>query len=238
MATFQELEDRARSEIVAEVYEDQYQSAQMQNDLWNSSVEMAALFGFPIVLKQDVAVTAGDEAIAPPADMRQALNLIVNGDQGVFADMKTIIQERAPGQGPLRVFNFDPRRGGDIQLGPATDYTGNATLEYVQSLTKPGVLSSGTPWSGLMPEWHWLIIYHAASRLFQEAEREDETPYWMQIYQSGITSFAVFLGRGDVADLMLGGMKAGASAQARTPQQPQATQQAQQTLGYGGMLGQ
>lgn len=243
MATFQALEDRARSEIVAEVYEDQYVSASMQGDFWNSSVELGALFGIPKALKEDTAVTAGDLTVAAPTDMVRLTNLIINGDQGVWADIPTVLQERSVGAGPLRVFHHDPRMQGDILIGPATNYTGTVEIEYTQRLSYPSDLAAAEPWTpdggtALLREWHWLVIYHAAARLFQEAEREDEVPYWMQLYQSGITNFAIFLGREDVADLILGGIKAGPAAQAGTPQQPQGTRQAQQSLGYGGSLGQ
>lgn len=243
MATFAQLEARVRSEIIAEKYDDQYVSADIQDDLWNSSVEIAAMMGFPVILDTaSVSVTAGDTVITPPADMQRPLRIIINGDNGEFAQIDRVLSERAAGQGPFRVWNWDTKSAGDIYIGPAINHTGAIVIEYVQTLTKPGTLSSATPWNTgavtLMPEWHWLIAYHAASRFFQEAEREDEASYWMQMYQAGLTNFAIFLGRGDIADLMLGGIQAGANAQAGKPQQPQGTQSAQQQLGYGGMLGQ
>lgn len=233
--TFAELEARARYEILAEQYEDQYLTTDIQERLWDSSVEIAALFGFPAVITT-VAVTAGATTVTAPADIRRVLSLSINSDDAKWASIQEVYKERTIGQGALTVYNYDPLRGGDIEIGPATNYTGNAYLEYVQALTKPGTLGTAVAWNGLLLDWHWLIAYHAAIRLMQAAEREDAVPYWQQVYQSGITSFAIYLGRKDIADMLIGGLRPGPSAQAEQPAQP--GQQQQPQLGYGGALGQ
>lgn len=82
---------------------------------------------------------------------------------------------------------------------------GDATLIYTQFLTRPasGDFDAAEPWDGVLSQFHSLVAYRAGVPLFQMAEREDEVEHWRMEYNTRATEMAAYLGRTNMASLMV-----------------------------------
>lgn len=199
--TFGELTTLVRREIIVDDYADAFLDADIEETLWRASVEIAAAFDFPRAVVT-AAVTAGATTIAVPADCIRVQSVSVGGDDGVSVSLKQL-GRMAPGERrPLRYFNYDPRRAGGISIAPASP-GGTATIEYTQSLTRPASFAAGTPWSGVLAQFHAVIAYRAGVALFQMDERENEVQHWQNEYQLRITEMGYFLGNTNVSQLLV-----------------------------------
>lgn len=199
--TFAELVTLVRREIIVDQYDDAYSDNEILDVLWRASVEVAAAFDFPRVT---VTVPVSGDAVqfAAPAQCARVHSVAINGDDLTPADL---IYVRRMSAGPGRsskYFNFDPRRADFIFIAPPSR-SGNALVEYTANLVRPSPLGAAEPWSGRLPAYHSLIAYRAGVVLFQMDEREDEAAYWANEYQQRGMELAAFLGRSEMASVML-----------------------------------
>jgi hypothetical protein len=200
--TFAELIAMVRAEIIVDEYDDAFDDDDIRDALWNASVYISSAFDFPRAL-ETVALTANDITITPPENCGKVVGLSVNGDDARSADIHHVYRMRAPGPGPVKFFNFDPRRpGAEIAIAPAS-LGGTALIECTMRLERPDALSfdDAEPWLGALSAFHAMIAYRAATALFQMDERENETEYWRQEYQHRAVELSAFLGRTDMANL-------------------------------------
>ena len=105
----------------------------------------------------------------------------------------------------MKYFNFDPRRQVAILIAPRSP-GGTYTMEYTQRLTRPAanVFDATAPWSGVLAQFHPIIAYRAGVALFQMDERENEAQHWQAEYQVRASELAAFLGRTEMASLLVG----------------------------------
>lgn len=200
--TFSELLDMVRREIIADQYADAYADADIEDVLWKASVEIAAAFDIPRNLGTATA-TEDSATLVLGVNAARLHALQIAGDDGVSADIRQVWRMRAVSPGPLRYFNFDVRRsGGNVEIAPAS-VGGAAMFEYTPLLERPNPLGPGEPWNGALEPFHSMVAYRAGIALYEMAEREDETEHWQQQYQLRVAELAAWLGRTDMANLMI-----------------------------------
>lgn len=203
--TFAELHTLVRERIIVDEYEDAITNAQVDNALWLASTEIAAAFDFPQVVATLSDISAGATAITAPADCRRVESLAIDGDDARPVDMQQILRMRMAGNQPARYFNYDPRRGGDIQIAPPS-LGGTPTIVYTQSLTRPAAgatFDSAEPWGGILASFHTIIAYRAGIYLFEQEERENEIDHLKGEYRVRADELALFLGRSSIPNRLV-----------------------------------
>ena len=199
--TFTELRQMVRREIIVDQYEDAYTNSDIEEVLWKASLDIASAFDIPRAIgSQEVPVNATSITLVAP--IRRLHTLQIAGDDGVSVDLVTVWRMRGVSPGPLRYFNFDPRRSTNVEVAPAS-FGGTAFFEYTPPLQRPGNLLAAQPWNGVLSEFHNAIAYRAGVTLFEMAERQDEAQHWSEQYQLRSSELALFLGRTDMANLMI-----------------------------------
>lgn len=200
--THAQLEALIRREIIVEETEDAYTSAAIFEVTKMAAIEMAAGLDMPRAIDEAVAVTLDAGTLVAPANCLRVHSIFIDGYDAEPGELSDIYRYRLGASGPIKFFNFDPRRGGAIQVAPLPPATTVATVEYTRAIAVP-VDSNAEVWEGLLPQWHWLVAYRAAVRLMEMAERNDENAYWTQRYNEGVSALAATLGRTDLANLII-----------------------------------
>lgn len=201
--TFGDLLTLVRREIIVDQYEDAFTNAAILDALWSASVEIAAAFDFPIAISVPT-VTAGATSI-PLSGCRKVRSLSINGDDAVSVDLQELMRYRRGGNRPVKHFNYDPRRGTNIEISPPSQ-GGTAVIEYTKTLVRvlgQDEFMASEPWDGVLEEFHAVIAYRAGLALFQMDERENETQHLLGEYQNRSSELAAFLGRTDVGNLIV-----------------------------------
>ena len=204
--TFEDLIEIVRQEIIVDRYEDAFTNGDLRDVLWGASVDTARAFDLPRALSI-LTVSEGVSTVAAPADAAKIVSISIGGDDAVSAELPHVIRMRAPGPGPLKYFNFDPRRSAasGIFIAPVT-FGGETIIEYTQQLVRPtpdSALDAASPWLGVLPQFHRLVAYRAATTLFQMDERENEVEHWRSEYQQHAAEMSAFLGRTDMSNLLI-----------------------------------
>jgi hypothetical protein len=75
-------------------------------------------------------------------------------------------------------------------------------VDYVVEYDPSGETESSEPWGGLFRRYHELVAYRAAVKAFESSLEEDRAAYMQQRANQLLQSFALFLGKRDVADLV------------------------------------
>lgn len=200
--THAELETLIRREVIVEINEDAYTSADIFAVTKIAAIEMAAGLDMPRDVDETLVVTAEVGEINAPADCLRVHSLFIGGYDAEPSELAGVLRLRLGSNGPVKAFNFDPRRGGTILLAPLPASSSGASIEYTRTLTVPATAAADV-WEGLLPQWHWLVGYRAGVRLMEMAERLDAAPYWSQRYNEGVGALAATLGRTDLANMMI-----------------------------------
>ena len=200
--TFSDLLDMVRREIIADQYADAYSDADIEDVLWKASVEIAAAFDIPRELGES-STTEGATVVALGVDAIRLHALQIAGDDGVSADIRQVWRMRAVSPGPLRYFNFDVRRSSALAQIAPTSTGGSANFEYTPLLERATPIGPSEPWNGTLSQFHTMVAYRAGISLYEMAEREDETQHWTQQYELRAAELAAWLGRTDMANLMI-----------------------------------
>lgn len=202
--TFAELVEFTRSYIIADQYADAYDDEMLHDALWLASVETAALLDIPRAV---TTKTVGANAQAFALDgARKVITFSIGGFPGISVDMARVASLwDGGGNRPLKYFNFDPRRADQLAFSPPSP-GGAALIEYVALLERPDPLDfeDSEPWNGLLAPYHALIAYKAGVELFRADERENEAGPLEAQLQTRLSEAAAFLGRTDVANLIIG----------------------------------
>lgn len=201
--TFGELIELVRNEVIVDQYDDAFSDAAILETLWRASVEIAAAFDFPRRVTT-VSVPIGADSIALPVRARRIHNVVINGDDLRSVDMQQLLRTAPGSNRPSRYYNFDPRRFQEpLRISPPST-GGSALVEYTVGLVLPSIDPEDTePWDGILSEFHSLIAYRAGVALYQMEERQEESAFWANEYQTRATELAGFLGRSDMASLMV-----------------------------------
>jgi len=199
--TFDELVTLVRREIIVDEYDDAYTDADLLDVLWRANVETAAAFDLPRAIAS-VAVPAGATSVTPPSGCRVVHSVTIDGDDLRSVDVSYMLRVTPGASRPARYFNYDPRRTDALRIAPAS-LGGTAWIEYTRRLVRPPALGDAEAWDGLLPEFHPVVAYRAAAILYQMEERQEESQYWMGEYQNRSSELAAFLGRTDVANLIV-----------------------------------
>ena len=205
--TFTELLAMVRREIIVDDYGDAYVDADIEDVLWKASVEIAAAFDMPrTIATQAIPLNAAAVTLlegGTTAPVARVHSVSVVGDDAVAASLQQVIRMRAVSPGPIRYFNFDPRRaGGEIQIAPLS-YGGDMTVEYTVQLARPTPFGSANPWLNALPQFHSLVAYRAGVALYEMAERENETEHWRAQYDARAAELAAMLGNTNIGTLMM-----------------------------------
>lgn len=188
-------------EVVSDRSAAVWTQAEKDEMLKNASVEIASLLGFP----QDVAtgsLSNGVNSISAPADIlsTQINQLIIGNSDCRSADLLEVLQVRARvgGNGTPEVFNYDPRKGKDIEFAPAlATGSGGSTyfMEYTTELDVSAYTDSSAMWDGLFPQFHWLIPIRAGVNAWRSVQDFERARAFLEEYGIGIAAFASFLGQ-------------------------------------------
>lgn len=200
--THGDLETLIRREVIVDVTVDAYAPADIFEVTKLAAIEMAAGLDMPRDVAADVVVTADVGQLAAPEGCLRVQGVYIDGFDAEPAELREVFGYRLGAGGPIKFFNFDPRRGAAIEIAPLPSVTTTAVIEYTRALADPAD-NTAEVWEGLLPQWHWLVAYRAAIRLFEMAERNEENTYWVQRYNEGVSALAATLGRTDVANLII-----------------------------------
>lgn len=200
--TFSELVQLVRDEIIVDQYGDAFSDAAILDVLWRASVETAAAFDIPRELAH-LSVAAGTSSLSLPFTPRKVHTVLVNGDDLRSADPQELLRMASGSNRVPRYFNYDPRRSQALLLAPIPATDGTLTIEYTAALVRPVNLGAAQAWGGVLPEFHSLIVYRAATSLYQMEERQEETAFWVSEYQNRSSELAAFLGRTDIPNLIV-----------------------------------
>lgn len=203
--TFAELHTLVRDRIIVDNYEDAFSNAAVDDALWLASVEIAAAFDLPQVVATLDDIVAGAVTITAPADCRKVESLSVDGDDARPADMQQVLRMRWGANQPIRYFNYDPRRGGSIEIAPPS-LGGTPTIVYTAGLTRPAAgatFDAAEPWNGVLPQFHSIIAYKAGIYLFEQDERENEVQHLQQEYKVRADEMAFHLGRSAIQNQLV-----------------------------------
>ena len=165
--------------------------------LYNASVEIASVLGFP----QEVAtgsLAEDDATITAPTDILSSqINQVIVGDYNLkLVTYAEVLSERSRrgASGPPTKYNYDPRKGGAIHIGPASPGALTYFVEYTQELDISAYTSATEPWEGLFPQFHWLIPIRAGVNAWRSVQDFERARAFLEEYSLGVTAFAAFLG--------------------------------------------
>ena len=195
---FDALQDILAREVLGDRSEDVWSIANDQLPmLYNASVEIASVLGFPQSVDTGT-LTAGDETIAAPTGMlsSQINQLIIGGYNAKAVSYVEVLAERARrgASGAPTKYNYDPRRGTAIQIGPAASGAWDYYLEYTEELDTSAYSGSTDPWDGLFPQFHWLIPVRAGVNAWRSVQDFERARFFLDEYSLGVAAFAAFLG--------------------------------------------
>lgn len=194
---FDALQGILAREVLGDKTEDVWSIANDQLPmLYNASVEIASVLGFP----QGIAtgtLTAASTSIAPPADMLAAqINQVIVGDYNLrqvgYAGVLSL--RSRSGSSTPEVYNYDPRRGGNIEVAPAPAADSPYFVEYTQEIDISAYTGGSEPWGGLFPQFHWLVPIRAGINAWRSVQDFERAQFFLSEYGIGVNAFAAFLG--------------------------------------------
>jgi hypothetical protein len=202
--TFGELVTLIRDEIIVDEYADAYTVADIRNTLWRAAYEIASSMDFPRAVATPT-LTPGNTSI-PLANVARIHSISVGGDDGRLTSYRQVIRSRmGAANGPIRYYNWDPRRNSDIEISPPSS-GGTALIEYTKLLVRPvtvELFDAAQPWDGVLSNYHPVVAYRAAIPLFQMAERQDEVNHWREEYNQRVQEMAASLNRTDISRILM-----------------------------------
>jgi hypothetical protein len=77
-------------------------------------------------------------------------------------------------------------------------------VEYIVNYDSSSELESDEPWTGLFRRYHEVVAYRAAVKAFESSLEEERAAYMTQRAQQLMQSFALFLGKADLAQAAVG----------------------------------
>jgi hypothetical protein len=221
--TYKDVADLMREQIISEKDSEFVGDVDLLNAIKVAEKEVASMLGFPKkIYKIAVAPNAG--FFSAPSDMLNAKlgQVIIGGLRVAPADYVTYENKlnKYP-SGPAWVYNYDPRRGGNIFFAPRNSAAVNAVVEYIAEVDNDAVVAEGvTPeawqnkgiWTvetsagvfqSIFSQFHYVVAYAASIRIFEMGFEYDKAQYTYSRFQQGIQAFAAHLGLTDVGNLMV-----------------------------------
>lgn len=194
MATFGTLRTRLRNDVLAETDTNFYSDADLLNFLVEASIELSALGGFPVATSQSTLLSSAT-TITAPSDINYVVSnygVVVNNFPLREKDWQVVqLFKNNPGQ--TRYYNYDSRKGGAIEIAPATSSSVTAVVRYVQDLSGNSYSASDTPWNGVLSNWQDCIVYLAGVKAFERSLEYDKAQYWKQRLLERLQSFSAYL---------------------------------------------
>ena len=196
MATFADLLVAFRREVVAQETGGNFEDDDLYEMLYNASVEIASHFGFPVLTDATATLVIDATSVTAPADMADVKSVTINGRTLDIAPYEVVLRKRSLASGIPRYFNFDPKRGGNIDFGPAAKTSvsaGSVVVEYVKSIDVSTLTSADSPWSGLLPDFHWVVPLRAGANVWDGMGDQDTASYFNGRSNQGLQLMAVRL---------------------------------------------
>lgn len=195
--TFTELQAVFQREIVADQSADVWDATDdVLPLLKQASIEIAALLGFPQKIATGTLADGATTITAPTGIAAAQLGQLVVGswDLRPVPYAEVLRQRQLFSDGIPTVYNFDPRRGGNIEIGPAVSGTPGYTLEYTVDLAQETLADGDQAWLGQFQNWHWLIPLRAGISAWRMVQEFDRVQHYAQEFQMGMQQFSAYLG--------------------------------------------
>ena len=170
VATYSDLLSRLRANILDESSTARYTSAVALDFLGEAAQEINA----ELQLVWGVsAVAVSSAAVTVPASLKGLGSVTLDG-RGLRRAMREEYEfYHATQIGSPRVYWYDPRVTPAILIAPSPSASATATLTFWK--TEPQSVSGGdTPWGGLFPDFHDLVMYRAGLKAYQMGGEEPE----------------------------------------------------------------
>jgi hypothetical protein len=206
--TYAELRTILRRDLLAEASDNYWTDADLLAFLKRAAMEVAHEFGFPTSVAL-VPVVGGATSFSLPADAASAqLNEVAFGGMRLVLAPMSVVTEyqhmstlRFP-----RYYNVDPKRNpAVVYIAPPAPVGGaNMMVEYIVNYDSSAETQDQEPWTGLFRRYHELVAYRAAVKAFEASLEDDRAAYMQQRAQQLQQSFALFLGKADVAQAVAG----------------------------------
>jgi hypothetical protein len=206
--TYTELRDILRRDLLAEVSQDYWSDNDLFDFLKRAATEVAHELAFPTSVAI-VPVAEGDTSFSLPADAASAqLNEVAFGGMRLtLAPMAVISEYQALGALRFpRYYNVDPKRNPALVFiaPPAPAGGANMMVEYIVDYDASPESIDSEPWLGLFRRYHELVAYRAAVKAFESSLEPERAQYMSQRSQQLLQSFALFLGKADMAQAIAG----------------------------------
>jgi hypothetical protein len=206
--TYAELRTILRRDLLAESSTDYWSDSDLFAFLKRAAMEVAHELGFPTTVSI-IAVAESDVSFSLPADAASAqLNEVAFGGMRLsLAPMSVVTEYQALGALRFpRYYNVDPKRDPALVYfaPPAPAGGANMMVEYIVNYDSSSELETDEPWTGLFRRYHEVVAYRAAVKAFESSLEEERAAYMTQRAQQLMQSFALFLGKADLAQAAVG----------------------------------
>lgn len=197
MATFAQLKDVMRREVVAEIATDFFNdSTNLYPMLYDAAAKIAAELGFPRKTNSAL-LSAPAQVISTPSDLLEIVSLSIGNWNLERTDYQTVLLRRSLAGVP-NSFAHDAARAGVsatvryIDFAPAISADVLYQLEYVAALAAP--VTTSDAWGGLYPQFHHLIPLRAGVNAWAMAEDYERMSEFQKRYAWEEQGFKRFLG--------------------------------------------
>lgn len=212
--TYAELRTILRRDLLAEASTDYWSDDDLLGFLKRAAMEVAHELSFPITTTT-VAVNAGDVTFNIPSDAADAQvnDVSYGGFRLVLAPRAVVTEYQALDTLNFpRYYNVDPKQDpAVVRFAPPAPDAGSMMVDYVLEYDNTEDGANDEPWDGLFRRYHELVAYRAAVKAFESSLEEERAAYMQQRSNQLFQSFALFLGKRSIVD-MIGAAQGGEAA--------------------------
>ena len=195
--TFADLLVTFKREVLADLdVSDLFSDAELFDFLWNASVEIAAVFGFPQDTDVFVLPVTGEVDLSSAGVFAVQVGQVV-ADGGVLREssLSGVLNARRRGVGLPSLYYFNVRDPGVLRVGPVPAGVSSVIVEFTRGLgVKPGSVGLVEPWEGLFSSFHYLIPLLAGDRAWRAQGDAESGLYFWERFRAAALSFASLLG--------------------------------------------
>lgn len=206
--TYDELRTILRRDLLAEASTDYFTEADLLSFLKRAAVEIARDFGFPTAMHTQQLPGGATEAELPEdvADAQLA-EVAFSGFRLTPAPLAVIAEYQELGALRFpRHYNVDPKRDPRrlYFAPPVPSGGGRLMIEYVVEYDTASETETSAPWGSRFARFHGLVAYRAAVNALEASMESDRAAALQQRLMPMMQSFALFLGKADLARAMAG----------------------------------
>jgi hypothetical protein len=206
--TYTELRTILRRDLLAEASSDYWTDDDLFAFLKRAAMEVAHEFGFPTNVSYNPVQAGATELTLPSGSTAtvQVNEVTYGGMRLALAPMAVVIeyQNMSALRFP-RYYNIDPKRvPWLLTFGPPAPTDSVMVVETITEYDSATETEGQEPWGGLFRRYHELVAYRAAVKAFESSMEEERAAYMQQRAQQLAQSFALFLGKSDVAQAIAG----------------------------------